>query len=142
MDIKFPKIGGNNPTGGASESSSSKNSQAAGEKVNDKFSSLISQLGEQLTPAALTGNSPANSAALAPTRAALAQIASLYNLSLAEEATAAVRRSARLLITNRLDKKLLGKQKTEEMIDDLSEYVASDPLLKGKLLDILERAKA
>ncbi|HVG37884.1 MAG TPA: hypothetical protein VM870_01285, partial [Pyrinomonadaceae bacterium] len=81
-------------------------------------------------------------AALAPTRAALAQIAALYNLAVAEEASAAVRRSARLLITTRLPKKHLGKPQTEEMIEDLSEFVASDPLLKGKLLDILERIKA
>lgn len=138
MDIKIPKGGGNN-TPGINEPPGASNTSSSAPATNDKFAALISHLGEQIN----AGASPAAGKTwLGTTRAALAQIASSYNLSSAEEATAAVRRSARLLITTRLEKNLLGKPQTEEMIENLSEHVASDPLMKGKLLKILERVNS
>lgn len=77
----------------------------------------------------------------AATRAALEQIARNANLSNPEEASAAVRDSARFMIEFRLGEKHQDTPQGESVVDELSEHVAADPLLKAKLLQILTRIK-
>jgi hypothetical protein len=76
-----------------------------------------------------------------PTRAALAQIADSANLSSSEGAATAVRESARFMVRSRLNEKFRDTEQGSTLVERLSEFVASDPLLHSKLLGILQKVK-
>ena len=73
------------------------------------------------------------------TQAALSTIAASADLSTNEGAFSAVKASARYMIGSRLDEGYRESEQGAELIDNLSEYVANDPLLKSKLTKILRR---
>lgn len=77
-----------------------------------------------------------------PVRAALEEIAQSSNLANSEGAATAVRESARHMIRSRLHEKFRQSEQGQKIIEKLSEYVASDPLLNSKLLAILQKLKA
>jgi hypothetical protein len=104
----------------------------------DGFASALSELAGQ-TGASGAGQS---SSASNPTRAALEQIASSADLATAEGAASAVRESARFMVRSRLGKSYRDTEQGEQLAAELGQYVASDPLLKGKLLSILRKLKA
>ena len=76
-----------------------------------------------------------------PVRAALAQIADASNLSSSEGAAAAVRESARFMVRARLNEKFRETEQGTTLVERLSEFVATDPLLHSKLLGILHKVK-
>jgi hypothetical protein len=76
-----------------------------------------------------------------PMRAALAQIADSANLSSSEGAATAVRESARFMVRSRLNEKFRDTEQGSTLVERLSEFVASDPLLHSKLLGILQKVK-
>ena len=78
---------------------------------------------------------------MSSTRAALARIASSADLANASQSLSAVRESARYMISSRLNKQFRKTEEGERVIEGLSEYVASDPLLKSKILSILQKVK-
>lgn len=104
----------------------------------ERFANALSQL-EAQAGASGTGQSAraANS-----TRAALQQIASSSNLATGEGIASAVRESARYIIRSRLSDRFRDTEQGERLEGELSEYVANDPLLKNKLLSILQRIQA
>lgn len=104
----------------------------------ERFASTLSQLEGQ---AGASGAGQSSEAAQA-TRAALAQIAGSANLASGEGAATAVRESARHIIRSRLSDKYRDTEQGERLTTDLSEFVASDPLLKNKLLSILRRIQS
>ena len=106
---------------------------------SEKFAAALSQLEAQATAGA--GGS-ASSAASSATRAMLEEIATGADLATSEGAAMAVRESAKFMIRSRLSKKFSESEQADNLIENLSEYVASDPLLKMKLLTILQRLKA
>ena len=99
----------------------------------ERFNAALAQLEAQ---AAGGANDTA-----APTRAALAQIADASNLSSSEGAAAAVRESARFMVRSRLGEKFRDTEQAATLVERLSEFVASDPLLHSKLLGILQKVK-
>jgi gamma-glutamyl:cysteine ligase YbdK (ATP-grasp superfamily) len=103
----------------------------------ERFAAALSQLEAQATGA---GGQTAGTSSAA--RNALAQIAAEADLATNEGALTAVRSSARYMIRSRLNKKFSESEQADTLVEDLSEYVASDPLLKSKLLMILQRIKA
>ena len=100
---------------------------------SERFSAALSQLEAQASGGAGGGS--------APTRAALAQIADSANLSSSEGAAAAVRESARFMVRSRLSEKFRDTEQGSTLVERLSEFVASDPLLHSKLLGILQKVK-
>src|SRR5262245_46811802 len=76
------------------------------------------------------------------TRAALLEIANSANLSDADQATKAVRQSARFMIRSRLAEKYRDSAQGRNLIEGLSSYVSYDPLMKPKMLSILKRIKS
>lgn len=76
-----------------------------------------------------------------PMRAALAQIADASNLSSSEGAATAVRESARFMVRSRLNEKFRESEQGTTLVERLSEFVTSDPLLHSKLLGILHKVK-
>ena len=108
-----------------------------GERLAAALSELEAQAGAEQTAQAAGASGQS-----AATRTALEQIARDANLSNPEEASAAVRESARFMIKFRLGKEHRDTQQGESLVDELSEYVAADPLLKSKLLQILTKIKA
>jgi hypothetical protein len=105
----------------------------------ERFEAVLSELEGQTGASA--GNTVDNSAAMSATRAALAQIASGADLANASQSVSAVRESARYMIGSRLSKQFRTTEEGERVIEGLSEYVASDPLLKSKILSILQKVK-
>jgi hypothetical protein len=102
---------------------------------SDRFASALSQLeGEAATSGTAQTGGTANA-----TRAALAEIAGSSNLSSSEGAATAVRESARHMIRTRLSEKYRETEQGQKLVKELGEYVASDPLLKLKLLSILQK---
>jgi hypothetical protein len=100
---------------------------------SERFSAALAQLEAQA--AGGTGS------AATPTRAALAQIADSANLSSSEGAAAAVRESARFMVRSRLSEKFRDSEQGSSLVERLSEFAASDPLLHSKLLGILQKVK-
>jgi hypothetical protein len=98
-----------------------------------RFEAALSQLESQA--AGQTG------ASASPTRAALAQIAGSANLGSQEGMATAVRESARYMIRSRLHEKFRDTEQGTRLVENLSEYVATDPLLNSKLSAILRRLK-
>ena len=105
----------------------------------ERFEAVLSELEGQA--GASVPNSVDNSAAMSATRAALARIASGADLANAGQSLSAVRESARYMISSRLSKQYRKTEEGERVIEGLSEYVASDPLLKSKILSILQKVK-
>ena len=100
---------------------------------SERFSAALSRLEAQ----AAGGSGDAQS----PVRAALADIANSSNLSSNEGAAAAVRESARFMVRSRLHEKFRDSEQGSTLVERLSEFVASDPLLHSKLLGILQKVK-
>jgi hypothetical protein len=102
---------------------------------SERFANALSQLEGQ----AATSSTGQTGGATNATRAALAEIAGASNLASSEGAATAVRESARHMIRTRLSEKYRDTEQGQKLINDLGEYVASDPLLKLKLLNILRK---
>ncbi|HEX8294071.1 MAG TPA: hypothetical protein VF570_20120 [Pyrinomonadaceae bacterium] len=100
---------------------------------SERFNAALAQLEAQAAGG--------KGSALSPTRAALAQIADAANLSSSEGAAAAVRESARFMVRSRLNEKFRDSEQGSTLVERLSEFVASDPLLHSKLLGILQKVK-
>lgn len=100
---------------------------------SERFNAALSQLEAQAAGGSGDTSSPA--------RAALAQIADSSNLSSSEGAATAVRESARFMVRSRLNEKFRDTEQGSTLVERLSEYVASDPLLHSKLLGILQKVK-
>ena len=65
-----------------------------------------------------------------------------FNAALAQlGAAAAVRESARFMVRSRLGEKFRDTEQASTLVERLSEFVASDPLLHSKLLGILQKVK-
>ena len=105
----------------------------------ERFEAVLSEIEGQAS--ASVPNTVDNSAAMSDTRAALARIASGADLANAGQSLSAVRESARFMISSRLSKQYRKTEEGERVIEGLSEYVASDPLLKSKILSILQKVK-
>ena len=99
----------------------------------ERFNAALAQLEAQA--AGSTGGPQS------PIRAALAQIADASNLSSSEGAATAVRESARFMVRSRLNEKFRDTEQGSTLVERLSEFVASDPLLHSKLLGILHKVK-
>lgn len=93
------------------------------------------------TLAALESNEAAQSGELNSTREVLAQIALQSNLSNDDEAAAALKQSAEILVKSRLSEQFKESEQSEKIIRDLSEFVSEDPLLKAKLLSVLKKLR-
>jgi hypothetical protein len=106
----------------------------------ERFEAVLSELEGQAGPG--VANTVDNSAAMSSTRAALARIASGADLANAGQSLSAIRESARYMISSRLSKQFRKTEEGERVIEGLSEYVASDPLLKSKILSILQKVKS
>ena len=100
---------------------------------SERFNAALAQLEAQAAGGTAESASPA--------RAALAQIADTANLSSSEGAAAAVRESARFMVRSRLNEKFRDTEQGSTLVERLSEFVASDPLLHSKLLGILQKVK-
>jgi hypothetical protein len=98
----------------------------------DGFAAALSQLDAQASPSGAGGAAEA-------TRSALEQITGSSDLATSEGAATAVRESARYIIRSRLSDKYRDTEQGERLTADLSEFVATDPLLNNKLLSILRR---
>jgi hypothetical protein len=105
----------------------------------ERFEAVLSELEGQ--GGASLANTVDNSVAMSATRAALARIASGVDLTNAGQSLSAIRESARYMIGSRLSKQYRQTDEGERVIEGLSEYVASDPLLKSKILSILQKVK-
>ncbi|HET6976007.1 MAG TPA: hypothetical protein VFI24_06775 [Pyrinomonadaceae bacterium] len=105
----------------------------------ERFEAVLSELEGQAGTTA--GNTVDNSQAMSATRAALTSIAKGADLANASQALSAVRESARFMISSRLSEQYRTTEEGERVIEGLSEYVASDPLLKSKILSILQKVK-
>lgn len=105
----------------------------------ERFEAVLSELEAQAGTTA--SNTVDNSKAMSATRAALTRIAKEADLANASQALSAVRESARFMISSRLSDQYRATEEGERVIEGLSEYVASDPLLKSKILSILQKVK-
>lgn len=105
----------------------------------ERFEAVLSELEGQASTTA--GNTVDNAQAMSSTRAALTSIAKEADLANASQALSAVRESARFMISSRLSEQYRATEEGERLIEGLSEYVASDPLLKSKILSILQKVK-
>ena len=100
----------------------------------ERFSAVLSQLE--------AGGAEGQGGASGAVRSALSRIARESNLSTGEGAADAVRESARFMIRSRLHDKFRQSEQGDGLVEKMCEFVASDPLLHSKLLDILQRLKA
>jgi len=105
----------------------------------ERFEAVLSELEGQA--GAGQGNTVDNSAAVSATRVALAEIANNADLANAGQTLSAVRESARYMIRSRLGGQYRKTEEGERLIEGLSEYVASDPLLRSKIVSILQKVK-
>jgi len=105
----------------------------------ERFEAVLSELEGQA--GAGGANSAEGAAPTSGTRSALVQIAAGADLANAGQSLRAVRESARYMIRSRLGKQYRETEEGERIIEGLSEYVAADPLLKSKLLSILQKVK-
>lgn len=101
----------------------------------ERFAAMLSQLESQVASSS-SASSSSNS-----TRAALEEIANASTLTSSEGAATAVRESARYMIRSRLSKQFRDTEQAQNLVNDLGEYVANDPLLKSQLLSILQRIR-
>ena len=125
------KIKGGSPLSGGAEQLESLDPRDLRKVEGDRFAAALSQLEGQ--GAGQTGE------AMSATRAALSEIANSSNLASSEGAASAVRESARYMIKSRLGEKYRETEQGQRLVKDLGAYVASEPLLKSKLLSILKQ---
>ncbi|MDQ3800208.1 MAG: hypothetical protein M3384_12205 [Acidobacteriota bacterium] len=104
-------------------------------KVEKNFEAALAEVAGQIEQTGASGE------ASAPARGALSRIASGSDLNTPEGAMQAVRESARFLVNARLDDELRDSSQGKKMTDDLSEYIARDPFMHRKILNILHRLK-
>ncbi len=76
------------------------------------------------------------------TASALERIAHDADLTSEEGAARAVLESARVIVSSRIGPAHGGTETGEALVENLTEYVAADPFLKTKLLNILKKLKA
>jgi hypothetical protein len=76
-----------------------------------------------------------------PVRAGLEEVANNSTLTDGEGAATAVRESARFMVCSRLNEKFRESEQGTTLVERLSEFVATDPLLHSKLLGILHKVK-
>ncbi|HVF56628.1 MAG TPA: hypothetical protein VM934_10785 [Pyrinomonadaceae bacterium] len=100
----------------------------------ERFAAALSNLESQASGSTGGANNPV--------RAGLSQIANSSNLTDGEGAASAVRESARFMVSSRLHEKFRETEQGQKIVEKLSDYVASDPLLNSKLLSILQKLKA
>jgi hypothetical protein len=105
------------------------------------FADALSQLETAVDASGRAEQNVPSSELHSQTKAALREIAARANLSNAEEAATAVRESAEFMISSRLAGKSRESAQGQKLVASLGEYVATDPLLKPKLLSILKRIK-
>jgi hypothetical protein len=116
------------PLGGAGQTQ-------RGERVEKNFEAALAELAGEVESAGAAGG------AENPTRAAFQQIAANADLEAPEEALAAVRESARYLVGSRLKEDLRESEQGRKIAEDLSVYIARDPLMHRKILSILQKLK-
>ncbi|HEX8284512.1 MAG TPA: hypothetical protein VF588_14195 [Pyrinomonadaceae bacterium] len=102
------------------------------------FAQALTRLEQQATAADVEQTGGTRNA----TRSALEQIAGEADLSSDEDATRAVRESARFLIHSRIGPEHGESEQGASLVEGLAEYASNDPFLKTKLLNILKRLKA
>ncbi|MER3428311.1 MAG: hypothetical protein C4334_09445 [Pyrinomonas sp.] len=102
---------------------------------SERFASTLSNIEAQL-------NAQQTSGAQNPVRAMLEQIARNADLLSGEGAAQAVRASARFMIRSRLRRRFRNSAQGRELVEALSEFVATDPLLSSKILSILQKLRA
>lgn len=98
----------------------------------DKFSDALNAL----AAGELSAGGEANE-----TREILSRIALQTDLSNDGETASALRESAEVLVKSRLSEKFKQSEQSERMINDLSDFVSDDPLLKAKLLSVLKKLR-
>lgn len=103
--------------------------------IGEQFAASLAQLESQSGAGAPDG-------AASATREALAEIANGADFSSSEGVATAVRESARYMIRSRLHEKFRDTEQGTRMVSELGEYAASDPLIKAKLLAILQRIQS
>ncbi len=115
----------------------------SGADAPDEKDAAKSVKGEKFaeTLAALASNELSPNAEVNSTRQILAKIARQSDLTNDEELSAALRQSAEVLVKSRLGDKFKQSEQSEKMIDDLSNFVSDDPLLKNKLLSVLKKLR-
>jgi hypothetical protein len=106
-----------------------------GGKVEKNFEAALAEVAGQIEQTGASGE------ASGPARSALSQIASGSDLNTPEGALQAVRESARFLVNSRLNEELRDSSQGKKMTDDLSEYIARDPFMHRRILNILHRLK-
>jgi hypothetical protein len=104
--------------------------------LGDQFAASLAQLeaqSQQTSEASGTTNA---------TRAALAEIAGGADFGSSEGVATAVRESARYMVRSRLHEKFRDTEQGAQMVSELGDYAATDPLIKAKLLAILQRIQS
>lgn len=141
MKVKRP----GSPLSGAAEAIDAPTSKEIQKAIKgERFADALAQLEAGITSTGAQGTSGGANAsgAQAGTRAALAEIAAAANLSTSEGVASAVRESARFIVRGRLGESQRDTEVGERLTEELSEYVADDPLLKSKIFRILQHIKA
>ena len=103
--------------------------------IGGQFAASLAQLETQ-------GQSEEAAGATAATRSALAEIASRADFGSSEGVATAVRESARYMIRSRLHENFRDTEQGTRMVSELGDYVSTDPLIKAKLLAILQRIQS
>jgi hypothetical protein len=105
-----------------------------------EFADTLSQLEAGLISSG--GGQSSAAAGSEAIRTALEQIANRCDLSNPDDATQAVKQSAGLMIQSRLSQAFKQAEQGQSLVENLSQYIAGDPLLKPKLLGILKKIKS
>ncbi|HZN12239.1 MAG TPA: hypothetical protein VFC61_11195 [Blastocatellia bacterium] len=129
MNVKRPDLPPDLSIDAGAEPPGSPSAREVGPK--ERFAEALARLEAETTAA------PAGPPAAA--RSALARIARGVDLSDPAQAALAVRESARHLIRSRLGERHRQTAQGRRLVEALSEDVAADPLLKTKLLGILNK---
>lgn len=108
----------------------------------ERFAGIMSELEGLAAGGQVAGAASSAGGAAGATRAGLEQIAREANLNNPDTAFGAVRGSAALMIGSRLREDFRDSEQGQQLISDLSDFVASDPLLQKRLLSILNKLKA
>ena len=105
------------------------------DQAEGSFESALADLEGQMEQVGQTSDSGSTE------RSALGSIASDAQLDTPEGAFGAVRESAGFLVKSRLQNEFLESDQGKKIADDLSDFIARDPFMHGKLLGILQRLK-
>ncbi len=113
----------------------------------ERFAAVLADLEGQKGAAQSTGAGASGAAGSAgkpssATRTALEQIARSVNLANPDEASAAVRESAGLMVRAGLGDNYRDPAQSSRLVDELSDFILADPLLKTRLLSILTKLQA